>query len=172
MNESHAQADQFKPLGVLFESEWLTEQKTTDGWWICGNADCVLVYCKKGSEMKRWGSDVFTLRPVVCGQFLKWIQWMEMSFLSLEATERNQECCFFYGAVCWGKSITARDSNRLDKLIKKCVFCAGWGVHSVGSLLEDWMGSRMQTVLSDRNLTARQNWEVPQIFYPSCYKSL
>lgn len=34
---------------------------------------------------------------------------------------------FFYGAVCWGGSITAKNIRRLDKLIKKTVLCLAGG---------------------------------------------
>uniref|UniRef100_A0A3B3BDE4 FERM domain-containing protein n=1 Tax=Oryzias melastigma TaxID=30732 RepID=A0A3B3BDE4_ORYME len=40
----------------------------------------------------------------------------------------------FYGVVCWGSIISARDTNRLQKLLDKCVSVVGEGVHSVGTL--------------------------------------
>ncbi|KAK7896393.1 hypothetical protein WMY93_021718 [Mugilogobius chulae] len=55
----------------------------------------------------------------------------------------------FFGVVCWGGSMTTRDGNRLDKLIKKCASVIGKRVDSVGAVLEKRMRALMQGILDN-----------------------
>ena len=56
-----------------------------------------------------------------------------------------------FGAVCWGNSMTVRDSNRLDKLIRRCVSVMGGRVESVGSMVERRMRSMVHAILNNNS---------------------
>ncbi|XDV29127.1 hypothetical protein PO909_032280 [Leuciscus waleckii] len=57
----------------------------------------------------------------------------------------------FFAVGCWGSCMTARDRNRLDKLVRKCVSVLGRRVDSVGDLLEGRMRSMMKSILRNRS---------------------
>lgn len=65
----------------------------------------------------------------------------------------------FFAVVCWGSCMTARDRNRLDKLVRKCVSVLGRRVVSVGDLVEERMRRMVKAILKNRShaLVAEQS---------------
>lgn len=57
----------------------------------------------------------------------------------------------FFAVVCWGSCMTAREGNRLDKLVRKCGSVLGRRVDSVGDLVEERMRSMMKSIFSKRS---------------------
>ena len=57
----------------------------------------------------------------------------------------------FFAVVCWGSCMTARDRNRLDKLVRKCVSVLGRRVVSVGDLVEDRTRKMMKAIIRNRS---------------------
>ena len=56
-----------------------------------------------------------------------------------------------FAVVCWGSCMTARDRNRLYKLVRKCVSVLGRRVVSVGDLVEDRTRKMMKAIIRNRS---------------------
>ncbi|KAI3355030.1 hypothetical protein L3Q82_017846 [Scortum barcoo] len=55
----------------------------------------------------------------------------------------------FFAAVCWGSSIRASDTNRLDKIIKKAGSVLGFRLESFETVVERRMLNRLLSIMDN-----------------------